>query len=161
MTPPCAIAIVNEHPDPPHLDLDLLQRAVDYALIDEDLEACSLTILLVDREQSGALHQQHFDVTGATDVMTFPDGSHDPEQDCRHLGDLAVCPDVARDVASQHVHQADEQDLRAQHECLLYIIHGLLHILGYDDQDPADRQEMWDRQFAICAAVGINVTRDD
>lgn len=147
---PCLIDIVIEHPDGFTFDGTLLQRAVDSALEGEGIHAAELTVVVVDRERSDALHREHFDVEGETDVMTFPDGSPNPENERIHLGDLVICLDVAREIAAG-------DDMRVGHEMVLYVVHGLLHILGFDDIDAHDRQEMWERQRAILEPLGIPV----
>ncbi len=85
--------------------------------------------------------------------MTFPDGSHDPESDRRLLGDVAVCVDVAREEARERDPALVEH--LAGEECILYIVHGLLHLLGYDDVEESDRREMWQRQRELLARIGI------
>ena len=85
--------------------------------------------------------------------MSFPDGSFDPELERRHLGDIAVCVDTARRAA--HTRTGDDEAGVAA-ECVLYILHGLLHLLGYDDQDADDRHDMWALQRALLANEGLD-----
>ena len=58
-----------------------------------------------------------------TDVITFP------------YGEILVCPAVAQDVALTFDH-------KLQDEVLLYALHGVLHLAGYDDKSPEDAREM-------------------
>ena len=80
--------------------------------------------------------------------MSFPDGSTDPESGARLLGDLAVGVQVAERVAA-------ERGRPVADELALYILHGLLHLLGYDDEDEADAREMWTVQRRLLAGAGI------
>lgn len=137
----------------PELDEAAVQKLVDLALAEDELQLQQLNILLVDSAGSDALHREHFNVDGDTDVMSFPDGSRDPETERTHLGDLAVCVDVAQRIAAQ-------RDVPCQDELLLYIIHGLLHLLGYDDQTSDERQEMWDLQRRYLQQLGITMPVD-
>jgi probable rRNA maturation factor len=130
------------------IDRVAIQTVVDAALAEDGMEACALTVLIVDDAESARLHREHFDVDGTTDVMTFPDDSTDPETDLHLLGDLAVCADVA-------TREAAERGRSASDELTLYVLHGLLHLLGYDDEDPADQAEMWAVQRRLLATVGI------
>src|SRR3954463_2572264 len=132
----CEIAIVNQSGRKPELDLASVQKEVDAALAEDRLDRCMLNVLLVDDGESAKLHAKHFDDAEPTDVMTFPDGSVDPETGLRHLGDLAVGVDVAQRVAQ-------ERGRREADEVCLYILHGVLHLLGYDDEDDGDLREMW------------------
>jgi probable rRNA maturation factor len=144
----CEIAIVNQSGRPPELELAKVQAVVDAALARDELEQCSLSVLLVDDAESSRLHREHFDDPEPTDVMTFPDGSEDPETGRKLLGDLAVGVDVARRVAR-------ERGRTEADEVCLYILHGLLHLLGFDDVDEGDAREMWRMQRTLLAEVGI------
>ena len=110
----------------------------------------SLTVLLVDAARSAELHGQHFADPSATDVMTFPDGTTDPASGRLRLGDLAVCVDVARSEAARRGRPVAD-------ELTLYILHGVLHLLGHDDRDDASRARMWRAQRRLLAAVGIEL----
>jgi probable rRNA maturation factor len=144
----CEIAIVNQSGRKPELELAMVQRVVDAALAEDRLDHCMLTVLLVDDGESAKLHAKHFEDPEPTDVMTFPDGATDPETGLRHLGDLAVGVDVASRVAQER--GRSEAD-----EVCLYILHGVLHLLGYDDEDERDQREMWAIQKRLLATVGI------
>jgi probable rRNA maturation factor len=153
MKPRCLIACTIEEDLTPDLDPLRLQRIVDRCCADEGLDAVQLSLLIVDDAESARLHAEHFDQGDCTDVMSFPDGGDDPESGRRLLGDLAVCWPVAQREALRRTRLAGD-------ELLLYILHGLLHLLGYDDIDPVDRQEMWRRQSELLAPEGIIVEDD-
>lgn len=145
----CAIDFIDETDGAP-LDRERIQRVVDAALAEEGMTNCALTVLVVADEESSRLHQEHFGDPDATDVMTFPDGSVDPQSGLTLLGDLAVGADVAaRAAADRGRHTTDE--------LTLYVLHGLLHILGYDDLEADERQEMWNAQRRLLAGVGIEL----
>ena len=69
------------------------------------------------------VHRQFMDVPGATDVITFDHG------------EIVVSADTAQRCAAEHGHGVVE-------ELALYVIHGLLHLNGYDDIAPRDRARM-------------------
>ncbi len=75
------------------------------------------------------LHDQFFQDPTPTDCITLPvdDLSDDPETYCM-LGDVFVCPKVAIEYAS-----ANGEDF--YRETTLYVVHGILHLMGYDDMD--------------------------
>jgi probable rRNA maturation factor len=129
-------------------DLARIQAVVDAAVISDGLGLCALTVLIVDDAESSRLHQLHFAAPETTDVMTFPDGSEDPESGRTHLGDLAVCLNVAERAAA-------ERGRNPSDELTLYILHGVLHVLGYDDLDADDQALMWSEQRRLLALVGI------
>ena len=146
---PCRINIINSELAP-DLNPQQVQIIVDAALQADGLDKQQVNVLLVDSAESAELHRVHFDDPHETDVMSFPDSSEDPETGCMHLGDLAVCVDVAKSIAEQ-------RGAAYTDEVLLYIIHGLLHLLGYDDIDADDRQEMWDLQRKYLALITISI----
>ena len=127
-------------------DTERLFTILEHALEGEELPPCSLTVNFVSPETSKTLHEDHFNDSSITDVMTFPDGTQDPESEIMHLGDLAVCPAVAQERVTTGKGQNSIQE-----EVELYCLHGLLHILGYDDHDPEDRIDMWQRQKEVLA----------
>jgi probable rRNA maturation factor len=130
------------------LDRPAIRAVVAAALAEDSHPPGDLVVRIVDDAESARLHGEHFSDPTPTDVMTFPDGTTDPATGRLLLGDLAVGIDVARRVAA-------ERGRRPRDEMTLYVLHGLLHILGYDDRDDADRAEMWEAQRRLLATVGI------
>ncbi len=144
----CELSIVNHATAKPAIDLKRLQGVLDAALAEEGIAASALSVMLVDDAESAALHRQHFGEDDPTDVMSFPDGSTDPESGARLLGDLAVGVEVAARAAA-------ERGRPVADELTLYILHGLLHLLGYDDEEEGDAREMWQAQRRLLALSGI------
>jgi probable rRNA maturation factor len=153
----CLIDLRWEVVDAPPIDRERLATAVDHALAGDERSDCALTVLVIGDERCSALHYAHFGDAETTDVMTFPDGSTDPESGREHLGDIAICADVARRAAAARAADGGDVEALASEECILYIVHGLLHLLGFDDIDPEDRAELWQRQREVLAAVGIEI----
>jgi probable rRNA maturation factor len=99
------------------------------------------------------LNRTHRGVEGPTDVLAFPlrEGplSHlAPEL----LGDVVISVDTAR----QQGHLAGN-GLRA--ELALLLVHGILHLMGYDHADGVERRRMWRKQRAILLACGVSAPR--
>ncbi len=125
-----------------------VQRAAAQTLRHEghDPDAVDVAILLTDRATVHALNRQYRGYDKPTDVLAFPDGSRDPETGRPYLGDVIIAVPVAAEQAKQAGHTlADEV-------CLL-TVHGVLHLLGYDDQEPQARARMWAQQAAILRAL--------
>lgn len=100
-----------------------------------------LSLVLVDPDAMAVLHQQWMDEPGPTDVLSFPmdelrPGSADSETDPGLLGDVVICPQVAQSQAVAAGH-ASEDEIR------LLCTHGILHLLGYDHEEPEEEQEMF------------------
>lgn len=145
----CAVLIDDASGRQAPVDRERIQAVVDAACGEAKRDECSLTVRLVSAEESAELHKTHFREPDATDVMTFPDESLDRETGRTHLGDLAVCPDIA---AARGTNERDE--------ITLYVLHGLLHLLGYDDTTPEKAREMWAAQKRLLKTVGVEVAED-
>ena len=148
--PRCTLTVVDRSGRRPRFDRIRLQSVLDAALAEAGITRASLTILLVGDVESARLHADHFAIPTTTDVMTFPDGERDPENGHVHLGDLAVCVEVARREAS--VRRRPIAD-----ELTLYCLHGLLHLIGYDDVTTRKQARMWAAQRRLLATVGIAI----
>ncbi len=132
------------------IDRVKLQAVLDAALAEDGLPPSELAVRFVDDAESAELHREHFDAPDPTDVMTFPDGTVNPETGVTRLGDLAVGAQVAE-------REAGARGRTVSDELILYVLHGLLHLLGHDDEDERDLAEMWARQRALLATVGIEL----
>jgi len=89
-----------------------------------------LSLSFVTEDEIAGLHERYMDESGSTDVLSFAldeDGL---------LGDVVVCPAVA----------ARNNPTDPGAELRLLVVHGVLHLLGHDHEDDADRAAMWERQ---------------
>lgn len=103
-------------------------RAIVLQVLKEENQPCDeVSIYFVTTEEICLLHQQFFNDPSPTDCISFPI-DESPSTDYRMLGDIFVCPETAIDYASLH-------DTDPYEETTLYVVHGLLHLLGYDDID--------------------------
>jgi probable rRNA maturation factor len=103
----------------------LAERTLDA----EGIGTGELSVSLVTAGEMEELHERYLGESGATDVLAFPMGEEDL------LGDVVICPEVA---ATQNADMSEE--LR------LLVVHGILHLLGYNHEEDADRRKMWERQ---------------
>lgn len=112
-----------------------------------------LSVMLVDLPSMEALHVQYMGEDGPTDVLAFAQdevammSGPDPGDDepVALLGDVVLCPDVARRQAAKAGHSA-EQELH------LLCTHGILHLLGYDHGEPDEERVMWAVQDRLLGA---------
>ncbi len=93
-----------------------------------------VSIHFVNSQAIAKLHEKYCDDPTTTDCLSFPMDSAS-EEGYRCMGDVFVCPATAIDYVKKHGEDAYK-------ETTLYLIHGLLHLLGYDDIEEEDRQEM-------------------
>ncbi len=106
-----------------------------------------LSVLAVDIDTMTTHHKQWMDLDGPTDVMSFPmdelrPGSEDEDPEPGLLGDVLLCPEVAATQARESGHSTG-------HELDLLCTHGILHLLGYDHEEPDDHQEMFSLQTRL------------
>ena len=111
------------------------------ALIDavaraEDVVLDHVDVAVVSAEQIARVNRRHLAHRGPTDVLSF-DLSGD--EDAGLAAQIVVCADLAVREGPKHGH-------RPQHELLLYVVHGLLHLMGYDDATDAVAAVMRHRQ---------------
>lgn len=119
-----------------------LRRLAAYA--SERLDGpVALSFLVVDDAEMHRINREQLGHDYPTDVITFP-----LETEPMLLADLVVSADTARREAAARGHSA-------YHELVLYAVHGVMHLLGFDDHSPADRRRMRRAERAALAALGI------
>ncbi|CAJ60659.1 MULTISPECIES: rRNA maturation RNase YbeY [Frankia] len=112
-----------------------------------------LSVMLVEEKAMADLHVRYMGEEGPTDVLSFAqddafDASWSESVDddpTTLLGDVVLCPDVARRQAEQAGH-SHERELH------LLCTHGILHLLGYDHAEPDEEREMWKIQNKLLAS---------
>lgn len=118
------------------VDSNIIRGIVQAVLDSQGQTASCVGIHFLSDLATRRLHQQFFSDPSSTDCMSFPiDEAPENPEEYRHLGDVVVCPATA-------FSHAKENPSLFWDELTLYIIHGLLHLLGYDDIDPNDRAIM-------------------
>jgi probable rRNA maturation factor len=132
----------------------LCQTAVVTALDQQQVEPpVALSLLLTGDEPIQQLNRDYRGLDRPTDVLSFAAGETMPgmAEVERYLGDVVISvPYAARQAkAGGHTLAAELQ---------LLAVHGVLHLLGYDDEVPASRQAMWAVQAEILAQLGVAVT---
>lgn len=157
---------VNEQSDQP-VDLARWRDLSLAALAHEGVRGgCELSVMFVDKTTIAELNVQYMGKVGPTDVLAFPlDGldmavphgpgaiTHSPSMSQYDqgdspllLGDVVVCPSVAADQASSHAGTYDD-------EVALLLVHGILHVLGYDHDEAVSAAAMRGRELEILTAA--------
>ena len=119
-----------------------------------------LSILLVDEDTMSAYHEKYLGEPGPTDVLSFPMDELRPPTDGEEppmglLGDIVLCPAVTERQAQEHQRTASE-------EAEYLLVHGLLHLLGYDHASSEEHAEMFgltDKIISAWAAQRPNSSR--
>jgi probable rRNA maturation factor len=138
--------------------LEAWVRAALAGGLTEPRAAAELTLRIVDADEGAELNQRYRGRTGPTNVLSFPfepPAGLPPEASealgpelAAELGDIVICAPVLRREA-----QAQGKTLAAHTAHL--VVHGTLHLLGFDHIDPADATEMEALETAILGGLGF------
>ena len=134
------VLISNRQSQP--LDEDALLALARETLIGEGLVEAELSISFVEDSEIEDLHVRYMHEPGPTDVLSFPLDGMDGGG-VRVLGDVVIAPAVA----GRNNPGDPEGELR------LLLVHGILHLLGYDHDDDVEKDEMWSRQERYIGVV--------
>jgi probable rRNA maturation factor len=107
---------------------------------------CELSLVLVNDREMSRLHQQFMNIPGPTDVLTFP-----LEFDRRGrvtAGEVVVCVPEAR-------RRSKELGIELKNELLLYALHGMLHLCGFDDRTARGYRRMHEMEDRILRRLGV------
>jgi probable rRNA maturation factor len=133
-----AVFVANEQDLP--VDEVRLSTLARHTLASEDVDEVELSVLFVTSEHMKQLNSRFAGNDFATDVLAFP--MMEEDESATILGDVVICPEVARGNAtrlgSDYGHEMD-----------MLVVHGTLHLLGYDHQNDADKARMDARQERV------------
>jgi probable rRNA maturation factor len=134
------IAVIRDVAVPSELRDDAIHELVEFALERERSEKeWQISIAFVDAEAISRLHEQFMGLSGPTDILTFAD-----EINGTSTGDIAICVPVAAEQALELGHPLTD-------ELAYLMLHGILHLLGYEDQQAHNRDRMLARQDELLA----------
>lgn len=138
------LQLVIDHEDTPAGLERYLRNHLPRLIEAAGVDVAELGVAVVDDEAMAELHRRHMGIDGPTDVLTF-DLSDRPGE---VVGDVAICLDEARRQAAERGHAVEL-------EVLLYALHAVLHLTGYDDVDEASAAAMHAREDELLRAVGL------
>lgn len=134
------LVIEQAHPSL-HLDEAALRTLIQRVVEQEEAQLRELTVVLTDHDTVLSLNRQYLDHDYLTDVLSFPLG----EEENVVEGEIYVDLDTARE-------RHDEFEATFEKEACRYVVHGLLHLLGYRDATRDQRQhvrDLEDRYLAL------------
>lgn len=144
------VNIQNEQGYP--LDAAHLQLAAQTVLAAHDVPPDStMTVVIAGDDTITRLNRDYRGVDAPTDVLSFPADAMPDEFDDEppYLGDLVIAYPYALAQAQQHGHTPADS-------FALLVVHGTLHLLGYDHDTPENRASMWQAQERALLALGIS-----
>jgi probable rRNA maturation factor len=145
------------------IDLERWVALANAALTDEGVRGlCEVSLIFLDEPAITALNHQFMDQVGPTDVLSFPidnepeptgrvpdsggsgPGEPAPPEIPQLIGDIVICPAVAARNATEHECSFDD-------ELALLIVHGVLHLLGWDHAADVEAERMEARERVLLA----------
>jgi len=124
------------------------QTSLDINAVDQ----IEMSVKLLDTESMRALNHRYRDKDSATNVLSFESGipvlADEHDQRFLVLGDLVLCPDV---IACEAIAQGKNEFAHWAH----MIVHGTLHLCGYDHLDPDDATEMENLEIQILSGCDV------
>ena len=124
-----------------------IKTAVQAILSDQSIRQGEISVAVVDDPTIHKLNRQYLDHDYPTDVLSF---LLERSGDCLE-GEVIVSAQTARASAG-------EFGFSTEQELLLYVIHGVLHLVGYDDATPRQQAEMCNLQREYLARVGFQIS---
>lgn len=139
------IHIESSYPVPENL----LERAARAVLEHEsESQAGELSIVLTDDDRLQELNRDYLGIDAPTDVLSFPASETDPQTGARYIGDILISVPRARSQAEAGGHPVES-------ELQLLVVHGMLHLLGYDHAEPEEKARMWKVQAEVLESLGL------
>ena len=116
------------------ISLPSVGKTVHFLLEESQINCEEMAVNFVGKQKIASLHATYFNDPSPTDCITFP--CDEPNaRPCHLLGELFICPQVAKEFVKKNGGDLME-------EITLYLVHGFLHLLGYDDRTEKQQKEM-------------------
>jgi len=135
------------------IEESVLTRTAQAVLTYEGItEPTDLSIVIDKDDRLQELNSQFLGIDAPTDVLSFPSGETDPETGKSYLGDIIISFPRALAQASEAGHSPEA-------EVQLLLVHGVLHLLGYDHAESTEKEAMWAAQKAVLTQLGVPLKR--
>jgi probable rRNA maturation factor len=133
-------------------ELDSLWTVAAQTALDTSPEFVSadLTLVFVGDDEIRDLNNTYRGIDSPTDVLSFASGEVDPESGIYYLGDIILSFPRAVEQSAKAGHPVEN-------EIRLLIVHGVLHLLGYDHTTEAEKNTMWQKQASILQSIGCEI----
>ncbi|MGE5633216.1 MAG: rRNA maturation RNase YbeY [Caulobacteraceae bacterium] len=135
-------------------------KALDYEECEDEFE---VSISFVNNEEMRSLNREYRGIDSTTDVLSFPlmdfdeevDQNDEEDEDVEYideelaLGDIVISMEKVKEQAEEYGHSFER-------ELAFLLVHGMLHLLGYDHEDEAQEKAMFERQENILKEMKLN-----
>lgn len=131
-----------------NIPLGLIEKSINVALSFEKIESekAEISVLIRNDDFLRKYKKKYFGIDETTDVLSFPAGYISPETGLDYLGDIIISyPQI--EINAKNAGKSPSDELQ------LLLVHGVLHLLGYDHVDEKTQKEMWDKQEKIISII--------
>ena len=133
------------------VDKTILMHAAQLTLDHENVpQESALSVIIGDDMLLKKLNYKYRNIDTTTDVLSFPSGEFDPDTKMIYLGDVVISLPRAEYQASAGGHPLVD-------ELQLLVVHGTLHLLGYDHIAQADKEKMQAAQDKALAQLAVKL----
>ncbi len=144
------------------IDCDWIAQQIRKAAAYLEIADLELTVCLLNNPAMSQVHETHSGVSGPTDVLTFDmsddskdtnnlNASDEPQPTKTYQIEIAIGIEVAQEQANNRGHPIER-------EVLLYVIHGILHCMGYDDHADNAFDQMHNKEDEVLQHIGVGST---
>ncbi len=152
--------------------LDLFKKTADFARLEENISVpCFADVYITDDDYIRKVNLEQRNTDSATDVLSFPSVNYpkgqtanafqssiseewDIDENAAFLGDIIISFDHAKEQARQYMHSTER-------ELCYLLVHGLLHIMGYDHITEGEKSKMRKQEEKILKDAGIVSVSDE
>ncbi len=130
-----------------------IEQVAEICLREEEIDPkAEIGLMFVDNEQIREMNKTYRDKDSATDVLSFPmyeaDEAIDDEEEIL-LGDIVISLERAAEQAEEYGHSLER-------EVMYLLVHGLLHLAGYDHMEDDEKKEMRQREEELLTVIGAS-----
>ncbi len=139
---------------------EVIELAIKASLSEEDMdENCEISVTLCTNEEIAGLNKEYMNRDGATDVLSFPQLAFDEdkcifEDSMTYNGENLLLGDIVISL-ERAAEQAEEYGHSMKREVGFLTVHSMLHLLGYDHMEDAEREEMQAKEKKILSAINL------
>ena len=130
-----------------NVSLDSIRQAAEAVASYLDVEDKNIISIIIDNNETlHRLNKEYLNIDSSTDVLSFNSNEIDPETGNLYLGDIIVSYPAVLAQSMKYDHNVDN-------ELQLLVIHGFLHLLGYDHDNQDRKEQMWLIQKKILKSI--------
>lgn len=152
---------VHIHNEQSHMNIDepFLIEVVEQTLTGEGISDAEISLAIVDDASIHQVNREHLQHDYPTDVISFR--LDEPNEDFSIPGESTGFEGEIVISAETAARRAGEFDWSPAEEVVLYLVHGLLHLAGYDDRTPDDRRRMQEAEISNLSRWNLTPRYDD